>query len=75
MNLTERVYRCRYCHREMDVGGLAHRENPFCSVCLTERALKARGRVGAGDWVVEDNYFAFIPRRACFMSISRTSTA
>lgn len=31
--ILERVFRCRYCSREMAVSVGAYEENPFCAAC------------------------------------------
>jgi hypothetical protein len=50
-----RVRRCRYCGREMFCSPLEYEQNPFCTVCLSERIDKATP-AGGVRWRSEGNY-------------------
>jgi hypothetical protein len=41
--LVERVNRCQFCNREMNVPGDEYAENPFCAECLPERMGRSGG--------------------------------
>jgi hypothetical protein len=53
--ILARVQRCRYCRREMPCPPLEYEQNPFCTVCLTERIGQATP-VGGVRWRREGNY-------------------
>jgi hypothetical protein len=53
--IVTRIRRCQYCDREMLCPPLEYEQNPFCTVCLTERIDKATP-VGAVRWRREGNY-------------------
>lgn len=60
MELYEKIYRCKYCNREMKASG--YNQNPFCQVCLPERIEKAKSEVGPGKLVpVNEKYFEWQP--------------
>ncbi len=40
--MLERINRCEYCGSEMKITALAHKQNPFCSICYEERVLAVR---------------------------------
>lgn len=41
IEIAERVRRCKFCQREMQVSALAYLQNPRCVVCLPERMRSA----------------------------------
>jgi hypothetical protein len=58
--LDERVQRCRYCLREMNVSSEAYDENPFCAQCVSERLRNSV--VGPPAKEFFGRYVRFIPR-------------
>lgn len=53
--ILERVFRCRYCSREMAVSVGAYEENPFCDRCLSERIRRGSGQ--RVEWRIVGDYF------------------
>jgi hypothetical protein len=53
--ILSKVHRCRYCGREMCCAPLNYEQNPFCTVCLSERINKAKPRGGV-RWKTEGHY-------------------
>jgi len=53
--IPSRIQRCRYCGREMSSPPLEYQQNPFCTVCLTERVGNA-SPTGGVRWRTEGNY-------------------
>jgi hypothetical protein len=53
--ILAKVQRCRYCGREMSCTALTYEQNPFCTVCLSERINKAKPRARV-RWKTEGQY-------------------
>ena len=58
--MKERVQRCRYCSREMNVSSPAYDENPFCAICLKERLSTAV--IGPPMQEFKGKYVRFTPQ-------------
>jgi hypothetical protein len=61
-DMLERIQKCKYCGREMDVRPLSFAENPFCAVCLKERCASAVSDMTPIEWIGTGEFVAF--RRA-----------
>ena len=57
--ILERINRCGFCKREVEVSPLGHRENPFCRVCLHDRLTQAATQRGEVECRVVGDYVEF----------------
>lgn len=54
--MLERVRRCHFCQREMNVPALSYEQNPFCSKCLPERMEEVQKQAALVSWIVSGEY-------------------
>lgn len=64
---------CQHCGSEMRCSAAAHRENPFCSGCLSERLHLAAEALGPVEVVFEGAYSWFVPTRQWQLAVPGTT--